>query len=326
MTSLQRYLRFHGAVVIFTVLLLGWWFVFFETQGDTLLLELEGHGIHLDAQQAEELQSDSQRTARMFLLEGLTLGVLLILTMGLVRRAIFRERDLERQQRNFLSAVTHELRSPIASSRLYLESILMGRADSDRQERYLRHAHDDLHRLGDMVDDLLDMRRFTEVGVEIAPVSVDLAEELRDRWDQVLAIHGASGATLTLRAENPVPARVDLTALERIVNNLVSNAVKYGGAEPDVTVTVKTDGDCAVLTVRDHGEGLKGADREDLLGAFVRGGNEDVRTQQGTGLGLFLVHQLVEAHGGEMGLSDDLESHGTLVTVRLPPGGGRDEL
>lgn len=320
MKSVQRTLGAYGAIVALYALLVGWWVVFFTNGAAWLVRNLQAGGADLSPEQVAVLRAVSARAGRMFLFESAFLGMLMVGSAWLVLRALRRETELARQQRNFLSAVTHELRSPIASAKLYIESMQMGRADPAKTERYLRHAHEDLARLARVVEDLLEGRRLSERGVELSLEDADLAALVALELDRLRPVHAPAGARLELDAPAPVPLRVDPSAVTRIVDNLVSNAVKYGGPEPRVRVSVRAEGRTAVLEVRDQGPGLQGVDAVAAFQPFVRGGDEAVRTRQGVGLGLWFVRELARAHGGRAGARDGLPGGGTCVRVELPAG------
>jgi signal transduction histidine kinase len=256
--------------------------------------------------------------------EGLFLGVLLLGSSLLVFRALRREVALARQQANFVAAVTHELRSPIASARLYVDSIRLGRAAGDKQERYLRHAAEDLTRLSKVVDDLLETRRISTTGVDLAPERIDVAALARRVVERHFVVH-EHGAQVEVDAPAPAIAEADPAALEKVLDNLISNGLKYGGAQPRVTVAVRSLHDHVLLEVRDHGEGLRGVDPRAVLAPFVRGRDENVREKPGVGLGLYLVDEYVRAHRGRFELADAADGPGAVARVRLPlsPGAPR---
>lgn len=318
MKSVRRTLTAYGVIVALYALLVGWWVVFFTQESGWLARNMQAAGAELSPAQMDVMRSVSARAGRMFLYESLFVGALMVGSSWLVLRALRRETALARQQRNFLSAVTHELRSPIASARLYIESMQLGRADPARTERYLRHAHEDLGRLAHIVDDLLEGRRLAERGVQLAPEPTDLSALVTREVERLRPVHAPAGAGLLLEAPAAVPLRADPAAVARIVDNLVSNAVKYGGPQPQVQVSVRAEGALAVLEVRDHGAGLQGADAAAIFEPFVRGGDESVRTRQGVGLGLYFVRELVRAHGGRVTATDQLPGGGTRVRVELP--------
>jgi signal transduction histidine kinase len=318
MKSLYRPFQIYGLIVVLYIALVSWWVYFFTHARDFLVQHLVDEGAQLSAEQIAALETVSSRMGRMFLAESAFIGLLMIGSVWLVLRSLRHEMRLAQQQKNFLSAVTHELRSPNASAKLYIESIQMGRAGPDKTQRYLRHAHQDLRRLAGLVEDLLEGRRIAERGVQVFPERVDLSKVVSKHVLHLSTLYDSQGARLELVAPEPVRAPVDTGAIERIVDNLVSNGIKYGGQEPQVRVSVRQEQGQAVLEVRDYGQGLKGADTRRIFEPFVRGGDESVRTQVGVGMGLYIVRELVWAHHGQVQVKDGLEGGGTLFRVTLP--------
>jgi len=324
---IRRPLRLYALLVAFYTLLLGWWVYFFARLDERLLGDMDRDGIPLAPAARARLEQAADEAMRMFLFEGGFLGLLVLLSVFLVMRSVQRETLLARQQRNFVSAVTHELRSPLASVRLYIDSLLRNRGDPERVERYLRHAREDVERLGDMIEDILQTRRIAERGVEIARERVDLVELVERRLQRLRELHAeraadlkfVAGATASASASAPVIAQVDPQAICQVLDNLVSNALKYGGERGAVDIAVERQGGEAVLSVRDRGPGF-GDDPARLSEPFVRGGDEQVRTRPGVGLGLFLVREIVAAHGGRLRFDQQLEGGGTRVSVSLPAG------
>lgn len=309
-------LRVYAAIVVLYAVLVGWWVFFFSRQAQVLAGRMEAAGGALDAGQRRALEDATAESMRMFLAEGGFLLVLLLASMVLVVRSARSQVALARRQRDFVSAVTHELRSPLASARLYIESLLLGRADGEKATRYLTHAKQDLDRLGQLVEEVLTTRALVEGSVDLQLEAVDLCQLAETRCARLRELH--AGAELQLSTAEPVTVRADRRALEQILDNLVSNAVKYGGAQGRVLVSVSTAGERGRLLVRDHGPGLQGAKATELTRAFVRGQDEDVRTHPGVGLGLFVVRRLVDGLGGLLSLRDADPGPGLLACVDLP--------
>jgi signal transduction histidine kinase len=318
MDPTRRKLYSYIVVVAVYVIVLGWWMFFFAHQSDFLMRRMASSGVELPSDIEVALRNATNDSMRMFIFEGGFLGLLLLASVALVVRALQRELALHRQQRNFLSAVTHELKSPIASAKLYVESLRLGRAEGEKRERYLKHAHEDLDRLQQMVERLLETARMTTTGPELRLVALDLAQETRDIVRELALEPPCAAARVELSPSDPVPIRADAAALRTIFRNLLSNAVKYAGPEPHVSITVARRGARAVVTVCDSGPGLQGADPRRIFEAFVRGGDEIVRTTPGVGLGLFLVSELARAHGGAARALERSEGGGFGVEITLP--------
>lgn len=314
---MKRTARLYWLAVATYALLLAWWLVFFSIQGDRIGAAMRAEGVPLTSEQDLVLMNETLRGQRMLLLEGGFLGLVLLGSVLLVLRSARREAQAARQQRHFLSAVTHELRSPIASARLYLESLLGGRAEGEKRERYLTHARQDMDRLAATVDAIL---KTTSLHADAAPLdnaALDLERLVADARPALDEAVNSAGAALSISGDGPVPMNGDAEAVALIVRNLVSNAAKYGGATPRIEVEASaTDGE-AVLSVRDFGPGLAAIAGRDPFGAFVRG--RDTEAQPGIGLGLHLVAELTTAMGGRVRAAD-AEGGGALFTCAWPLG------
>lgn len=317
MTEGARKLWVFWGVGALMAILVGWWIVFFLGQDVLLARRMRDAGADLTTEQVAMLRTAVRESSRMFLFEGAFLVLLLIVGLGLMLRSVRSELRGARQQRNFMSAVTHELKTPITSARLYVESLQLGRVPEEKRERYLTNALDDLDRLHEMVEQVLESARMSTAGLELSLETVELTELVERRLDQ-LGTTIAKGVELGGSRPGPVRARADTDALRTILDNLVSNAVKYGGDPPHVDVGVAADAEAAVLTVRDRGVGLRGEDPRRLFEAFFRGGDENVRTRPGVGLGLYMVAELTKAMGGSVRAFEPGDGPGLAVEVRLP--------
>jgi signal transduction histidine kinase len=314
----RRKLYSYAGVVALYVLVVGWWMFFFAHQSDFLLRRIGRSGTVLDERQAAALRDATDASMRMFLFEGAFLGLLLLASLFLVVRSLQRELAVHRQQSNFLSAVTHELRSPIASARLYIDSLLAGRAEGEKRERYLRNARKDLDRLNGIVDQVLESARAANSGVAVAPERVELDAFVPQALEELAKEAPLTGLKVAADAREPIAVRADPQALRTILRNLLSNAAKYAGADARVEVRTSANDGKARLVVRDFGPGLHGADAQRIFEPFVRGGDELVRTRQGVGLGLYMVAELARAQGGRARALTQLEGGGFGVEVALP--------
>lgn len=310
----------YGVVVALCVLLLGWWLIFFSQQSAVLTERLARSGAGLSPEQVVLVREAADATVRMLLYEGGFLVVLLIAGVLLMVRSLRQEVRLHRERRDFLSAVTHELKSPIASARLYVESLQLARVPEHKRAHYLARAVEELDRLGRLADHLLDTARAASGRRELASDRLDLAAFARGTVERLAAEQPR--VAVEIDAPRPAFVRADPDALETIVRNLFSNALKYGGDPPRVRVRVEEDGGNARLEVRDYGPGVRNGDARALFGPFVRGGDELVRSRPGVGLGLYLVAELTRALGGEVAASNAADGGGFAVRVSLPLAGG----
>ncbi len=261
--------------------------------------------------------ADHRRRVLMMVSEGSTFAVLLLVVVWLLWKTVRREVELERQHQNFLSAITHELKSPLASMRLSLETVLRGRAEAEATARFLTNALQDTERLQSLVQKVLEVTRYGPSGRALDLRTGNLTELV----EHVVAVFRrratAAGVRLEADLEPEVWAPVDEEAFPIVVSNLLENAIKYGGTIPEVKVRLFVAGDRAVLEVTDNGPGIAEADLPFIFNRFFRGGDELRRTAQGTGLGLYLVRQIVLGHGGKVEVARTGPG-GTTFRVELP--------
>ena len=251
--------------------------------------------------------------------EGAFMVVAVLLGFVLLYRKLAEELDLKLRQRNFTSAVTHELKTPIASLRVWTETLFTRTLSDEHRQRIRGLMEKDLDRLNELVGNLLDVAR-AESGslvlhlapLELGPWLQGVCESMDERLGP-----GALGLQLEFSAE-PLWANADPKALGTVVENLLSNAYKYASEPRQTTVTLDGDGDDVLIVVSDLGHGLSSKDLPRVFHRFFRVGDEMTRQVAGTGLGLFLVKEIVTRHGGEVRASSRGHGLGSAFTVRLP--------
>ena len=313
----RRLLALYWTVVGLFVLILGWWLVFFSQQGGALVERLTREGTELTPEQAVAVRQAADAAVRMLLYEGAFLVLLLLAGVLLTVRSMRQEVLLHRQRRDFLSAVTHELKSPITSARLYVESLILGRVPAEKRAHYLHRTREELDRLAKMADGLLDSARAASGRGEMAAEPLDLAALAKQSVAHFVRDE-ATPVEIEVDAPQAVQIRGDADALDTILRNLLSNAVKYGGDPPHVQVQVSGHDGRALLAVRDYGPGVQHGSPDGLFGPFVRGDDDLVRQRPGVGLGLYLVAELTHALGGKVKASNATGGKGFAVEVSLP--------
>ncbi|PRY32940.1 ATP-binding protein [Pseudosporangium ferrugineum] len=231
-------------------------------------------------------------------------------------RLITEMRVLDERKDAFVATVTHELRTPLTSILGYTEMLTEGDGGdlTAIQRRGLTAIQRNAHRLQDTIADLMVLDGTHRPGAGQGPV--DLATLARSVQAEVAPEAGARGVGLTGEL-HPAEVVGDARRLERVLRNLLDNAVKFTGTGGHVTCRVHADDDAAVVAVSDTGIGIPEADLPGLFTPFHRGANAMDRAVQGTGLGLAIVRTIVTEHGGTVGVESKLD-RGTTFTVRLP--------
>jgi two-component system, OmpR family, sensor histidine kinase SenX3 len=250
---------------------------------------------------------------------GSVLFALLIGGLVLVVILLLREVRLNERQSNFISAVTHELKTPVASLRLYLDTLQMRDLPESRREEFYRTMRQDLDRLNATINSVLGAARYTDRPL-IDPQPVDLAQLAERSIDLTRTRNQLARATM--RYDGPASLWVmgDATALETAVLNLLDNAVKYAKeGQVDVLVTLARDENGqALLRVRDQGIGIGRGHLRFIFHRFYRIGSEARRSRTGTGLGLFIVRAVVKGHKGNVVAESLGADRGATFTITLP--------
>jgi signal transduction histidine kinase len=218
----------------------------------------------------------------------------------------------------FVATVSHELRTPLTSISGFLEMMEdeeHGVGETGRT--YLEVIRRSTDRLHDLVEDLLLIAQIEARRVELAFDRVDLAALVARSIEAYLPKAVEKQVSLELTADSPPFVRGDARRLTQVVDNLVTNAVKFTDAGGSVTVTVERDGDAVRLVVADTGVGIPAEEQGQVFSRFFRASTATRQAIPGTGLGLAISRALVEQHGGTIALESE-EGGGTRVTVTLP--------
>ncbi|KAA5540519.1 HAMP domain-containing histidine kinase [Roseiconus nitratireducens] len=248
-----------------------------------------------------------------FLLLSILVGVIVYMTLTL------KAFQLNQRQSNFIDSVTHELKSPIASLKLYLQTMSRREVDQTQQRDFHRIMLEDVERLDALINHLLDAARIDRGN--------DSEREQTFRLDELLHQCAAASCmryrlprdTVTVDSP-PVSITSQLVQVEILFRNLIDNAIKYGGSPPDVIAKVRSvenDGrdPQVVVSIIDNGAGIPYDMRRKIFGRFVRLGNELERSTPGTGLGLHLVRTISKALGASVRIRGRTEIDGISGTV-----------
>jgi two-component system, OmpR family, sensor histidine kinase SenX3 len=268
--------------------------------------------------------SDAARAKEMTTLRwvvyflGTVLFLLLIGGLVLIVALLVREVRINERQSNFVSAVTHELKTPVASLKLYLDTLQMRDLPESRREDFYRTMREDLDRLNATINNVLNAAMYTDRPV-VDPRPLDFARLVRRSMDLTRTRHQLPRESFAYAGPDSLRIRGDAHALETAVLNLLDNAVKYSREKVQVEVEVGADGDGqAHLRVRDHGIGMSRANLRFIFNRFYRIGAEVRRSRTGIGLGLFIVKSVVKGHKGTVAAESPGPDHGSTFTVTLP--------
>ena len=324
-----RYLSI--AVIGYLLIALVWWSVLlytknvdaFEAKAAVLELGLVAEG--RIAEPAELLTQPEyltlarayRRQGYMIIGEALVLMVSLAGGIYLVNHSYRKEVAAARQQRNFLLSITHELKSPLAGIQLALQTMRRRRLREEMRERLTDSALGETTRLTALVEDLLLSARLdthyepNREPLDLRALAEDWVERMRVKYPAIRFDLAVEGAVFDVLA--------DRYGISSVLSNLLENAVKYLGDGSRVGVALRERGSDLHLEVSDDGVGVSDEEKGRIFDKFYRVGNEDTRSTKGTGLGLYIVHEVVHAHGGTVEIRDN-RPRGSVFAICLPFG------
>lgn len=256
-----------------------------------------------------------KRREYMIVGEGIVFVISMAIGVWLINRGYNKEVTAAQQRRNFLLSITHELKSPLASIRLILETFRKRKLTEEQADKLTRNGLTETERLTTLVNDLLLSAKLETVyephleSTDLAKLVRDILQKLRDKYPKV---------TFSLREDNHIPAiEADRLGLTSVILNLLENAVKYTPDSPKIEVVLDRVEDIVSLAVADNGIGISDRDKRQIFEKFYRVGNEDTRRTKGTGLGLFIVKEIVKSHEGQISVLDN-QPKGTIFRIQLP--------
>jgi len=248
-----------------------------------------------------------------------------LIIAGMVVNTIFLVRELRRSEQHdsFINAVTHELKTPVASIRLHLETLQRRALPEERKQDFYRIMLSDADRLTETVEQVLKAGRAGDKKAGRDKADVDFGQLVRECMDAIRTRHHLQPEALRYEeaASNGSGMHVNGSAedLRTAVSNVLDNAVKYSGDLVDVQVRLETpDEKRVVLRVQDHGVGISPDNLKRIFRRFHRVANRSLAHVKGTGLGLFIVKSIAKKHGGTAFAVSEGEGRGTTVVIELP--------
>jgi len=241
-----------------------------------------------------------------------------LLGLSYIYRKLNSEMELMLRQRNFIASVTHELKTPIASLRVWIETLFARELGPERKVRIQKLMDGDLVRLTELVGNLLEVARADAGSLDLKFERTEMAPWLREVGESMDHRLGTGQLGLDMQLGIDIYADIDRKAFGQVIENLLSNAYKYAPEPRTTLVTLDSDGECAIITVRDQGNGIHARELPRVFQRFYRVGDEMTRQVPGTGLGLFLCWEIVTLHQGQINASSPGIGLGATFTLRIP--------
>jgi signal transduction histidine kinase len=261
-----------------------------------------------------ELKETYETRINQYMGEGGTFLMVIMIGASVVYSSFRRRLQLSRQQNNFILAVTHELKSPIAAMKLSLQTMQKHLLDDARRNELVERCIKESDRLNDLCSNMLiasqlEGHRYVRSNetINFSELVEDCVRDHARRFSRMFEEDIALNCKLN----------GDRLLLQMAVNNLLSNAIKYAPATKPIIVILAVKNECAILQVIDNGPGVPNDEKKNVFNKFYRMGNEDSRTTKGTGLGLYLTAKVIYQHKGRIGIKDNPEG-GAIFEIQLP--------
>ncbi len=294
------------AYIIFQFL---WWEVLLVKQTTEIAnekqknIEVNSSDPEILKTQLEELHHKKQNRIYMIAGEGTVFLLLLLFGIYRVKKYQDQERELNERQRNFLLSVTHELKTPITATKLQLQTLQKHKLDKEKENELIENALRENERLNKLIDNVLLASRMDIEKVKLNKEQVNFSEFIVSLLNTYYKNELDKKIIIT-DLEKDILLSIDKLIFPSVVTNLVENAIKYSPAA-EITISLKKQNGSTVFTVADNGPGIPDKDKDTVFEKFYRIGSEEVRSTKGTGLGLYIVKNIVEAHAGKIKILDN---------------------
>ena len=267
----------------------------------------------------DNLIDKTDRKTIMFISEGVFFSLMVLGGVYVMFVLLKKELKLESQQKNFILSITHELKSPLSSIKLYLQTMLSKPVPPEKQKQFFNHSLYDVERLERLVENVLEAARLERGEFHFDMKPVQLFEVLNPCIQKIRSYAEDEEIDLTVKMDEKVEILGDRHGMLSVFNNLIENAVKYSITPKRISIRLYRDQRDAFFEIEDNGPGIAKTDIAYIFDRFYRAGNEMTRNTKGTGIGLYLVKKITEAHRGEISVRSAATSEtGALFQIRIP--------
>jgi two-component system, OmpR family, sensor histidine kinase CiaH len=304
-------------LLVYIVAALVWWFIaLFQQNRQMAQYKLQELVVSDPAylQKASAITAAEKRKQAQYIGEGATFLFLIFVGAIFVYRAVKKQLKATQQQQNFMMAVTHEFKTPIAITRLNLETLQKHKLDETRQQKLIQSSLQETNRLNTLANNILISSQLDGGGYTLAKEELDFSL-LANRCIAAFKTRFTDRPIQTV-IDNELDISGDTLLLEIIINNLLENAVKYSPKNSTIHFSLKQLGSTIQLQVADNGIGIPKEERTKIFDRFYRVGNEQVRNTKGTGLGLYLCKKIASDHNGDIQVTENNPT-GSIFTVQF---------
>lgn len=292
-----------------------WWFIALDRQNKQMaqyeVLQLNQRDSSYEAS-ADKIRNLHKRKTAQYAGEGAIFFLLIVVGAVFVYRAVRRQLKDSQEQQNFMMALTHELKTPIAVAKLNLETLQKRKLDDQQQQRLLQTTLQETNRLNALCNNMLLSSQIEAGGYRITDEETNFSELVNTCVQDFTTRFPQHTISFSIKEELFVQG--DRLLLQMLVNNLVDNAIKYSPRELPVIVSLHEENNKVVLQVKDQGKGISNDEKLKVFTKFYRVGNPATKAAKGTGLGLYLSKKIAMQHNANISVTDNTPS-GAIFTV-----------
>jgi two-component system, OmpR family, sensor histidine kinase CiaH len=304
----------YWVLLVYIIAALVWWFIALQNQNKEMTAlrtaELRSDDKNFETQKDAIVLAYKRKTAQ-YLSEGLTFLALILIGAVYVYRAVRRQIRMQLQQQNFMMAVTHELKTPIAVAQLNLETMQKHKLDDAKQQKLITMTLQETNRLNHLASNILVSSQLEGGKYQLTKEEIDFSSLVSDCVHEF--IHRFPERNLKVDLETGIEIIGDPLLLQILVNNLIENALKYSPRGSTITARLKKNRR-VILEIVDEGSGIPDDEKKNVFRKFYRIGNEQTRSAKGTGLGLYLCKKIAHDHRATIHVSDNIPT-GSIFTV-----------
>lgn len=291
----------YWVLLLYIIAALVWWFIALEQQNQlmttTEVLQLNKEDPAYEKKYYEIIKA-KKRKSTQYIGEGVTFLILISLGAFFVYRAMHRRLSLSRQQQNFMMAVTHELKTPIAVAKLNLETMQKRALNVQQQQKLIQNTLQETYRLNELCNNILFAAQIDRLKKFEQIKEINLSQLLQETVNAYTERFPAR--EISLNTYNNIFIAGDEFSIELLINNLINNALKYSPKESAVVISTEKKDNKIILNVADEGEGVAPGEKKKIFEKFYRVGNENTRKTKGTGLGLYISKKIAEKHNATL--------------------------
>ncbi|MEO6489579.1 MAG: ATP-binding protein [Ferruginibacter sp.] len=304
-------------LLLYIIAALVWWYIALNQQNqkmmDLKLNEIKREDVNYN-ESVFRIQKERDRKTAQYAGEGAIFFLLIVAGAVFVYRTVNRELKIGQEQRHFIMAVTHELKTPIAVAKLNLETLQLRKLNEAQQERLLYNTLQETNRLNTLCNNMLISSqidaggyRITNEEINISQLAQNCVNDFSRRFPQ---------RPFVFSCTNDLFVSGDMLLLQMAINNLLDNAIKYSGKEDTIEIEIVQLISKLQIRIKDHGVGIELQERKKIFEKLYRIGNEATRNSKGTGLGLYLTKKIINSHKGRIFLQDN-DPKGTIFIIEL---------